>query len=137
MSKSKLVLQINNLEVEIEIRNSAAANFAQKHLKKLIDESYVNSFIHSQLNEIKSVFTKEISNIVANPGAYSNSWKLKDEVKTQIEVVIREKISRIIGEKIDEQIKELDLDKMIRGYLNHDLRVKIRQEILDEISKIK
>lgn len=152
---NQLTIQINNLEalerliggdsqVEIDIRNSVASRFANKHLKPLLNNT------GNILSEIRAETLKhaqdELEKGIATFKTYWNgggiySIALKPEIKQEIDSAVYKSIQNVINNAVSEGLKKWASDDVIErmidkriGQLSEDI---IRARINEKLDKLK
>jgi hypothetical protein len=135
-------IQINSLEalerliggdteLEIEIRNSVAQNFAEKYLKALVNGE--SSQIVLAVNDIKreanatfkEVATREIANAKTEWGrtTYTIQPSVVEDMKSRVRDSVRDIVRELVKEEMEKQ-KDL-----LEGYVSKSMTVNIQDTV--------
>jgi LPS O-antigen subunit length determinant protein (WzzB/FepE family) len=154
--KSYLTLQINSLEalerliggdsqVEIDIRNSVVQKFTEKHLKAVVNSDAVQramTWIKTDVErQISDRLTQEIGTFKSDYYGRISDVKLRPEINTEIDRRVRDSINTIVSNAIAEAEKKIvdaaEIEKRIRSYVDHNINVRINQEVKARLDQIK
>lgn len=152
---NKLTLQINNLEalerliggdseVEIEIRNSVASRFAEKHLKPLLNSSDVENVVNRLRAEINKQTTDTLNKEIAN---FKVTWgeirdvTVKPEIKAVLDSAVRNAVNKVVADAVSDGLKtwgsEDLLERIIDKRIGSLVEEKIRARINERLEKLK
>lgn len=152
---NKLTLQINNLEalerliggdseVEIEIRNSVASRFAEKHLKPLLNSSDVLEIVRKLKEQMDKqtidTLNKEVANFKVTWGEIRDVT-VKPEIKAALDSAVRNAVNKVVADAVSDGLKtwgsEDLLERIIDKRIGSLVEEKIRARINERLEKLK
>lgn len=152
---NKLTLQINNLEalerliggdseVEIEIRNSVASRFAEKHLKPLLNSSNVLEIVRKLREQMDKqtidTLNKEVANFKVTWGEIRDVT-VKPEIKDALDSAVYKAINKVVADAVSEGLKTWGSEDLLERIIDKRIGVlveeKIRAGINERLEKLK
>lgn len=153
---NKLTLQINNLEalerliggdseVEIEIRNSVASRFAEKHLKPLLNSSNVLEIVRKLREQMDKqtidTLNKEVANFKVTWGNEIHGVTLKPEIKAALDSAVRNTVNKVVADAVSDGLKTWGSEDLLERIIDKRIGVlveeKIRSRINERLEKLK
>jgi len=153
---NKLTIQINNLEalerliggdsqVEIDIRNSVAQKFAEKHLKALANTNEISDVLRRVREDIsqqtKDLCEKEVATFKTSYGGSITDIKLNAPIKTAIETQVRNLVDDMVRKTVDDALKiwvvEGEVNKRIENRFDYYTKEHINTEVRARLEKVK
>lgn len=153
---NKLTIQINNLEalerliggdaeVEVDIRNSVAQKFAEKHLKALITSAPIASTLATLKTEILNIIQTKCNEEFAS---FKSDWyggiknvSLHPAIQTEIDKQVRTIIDDVLRKAVDKSLEfwgnNADLEKRIEKRFEYYTEEHINAEIKARLEKVK
>ena len=132
-------IQINNLDalerliggdsaLEIELRNNIVQNFAQKHLKCLVNTGALEDVKKSIISECTKRVEELVGKVITGTYRYDSHIQLNDAIKTAISSQVDTLIRDQVRGKIEERFKAWE-NGAITKTINDRVDVLVKQTI--------
>lgn len=153
---NKLTLQINNLsalerliggdsQIEVELRNSVAQSFAEKHIKALANSDAMSTTLHCITEDIKKQVSEKCEKEIATfkldwlnrPTDIKLNASVKSEIDRQVRLLVQELIENTVNEAIKMWASESEIKKQVEQRFTHYTKRMIDDEIVARLNKVK
>lgn len=132
-------------ELELELRQCAAAEFAKRHLKSIINDDKFIKLKDDIKNDFNNSLKKEKEEILKDIGKYkrSNSYfaefvldnKIKEKIKSSINVQTQNYINSLIKEEMKTKEFKEKIQTTVELYLNQAI-VEVKNTLAEKAAKL-
>jgi len=120
-------------ELELELRQSIACQFAKRHLKPLINCSEIAQIAH----DIKGQAVKHATDLITDTVAtIKTDWgskviNLKPEVINTIRSKVREEINTIVSDAVGDAISEVikEIPQIVTNRVNVNVTAEVKRQV--------
>lgn len=123
-------------ELEIELRQSVAAQFAKHHLKPLINSAEVKAIAESIKTQAIGAATKTLTETIANVKTKSwgtTEYSLKPEIISMIQDEVHDQLKVVIASEIKNALEVYSTIDTIGKAVNARIDEQIKYEIKSQV----